>query len=873
MDSTTRRPDESAIEAALAALAGEYDIERELGRGGTAVVFAGRDRALARPVAIKLVVPAGEEDHLEGLAREARTAAQLVHPNIVAVHAVRTLPGGALALVMQYVPGRTLREVLISDGALPINQAAAALADIAHGLHHAHLRGTVHGDVKPENVLLDETTGRALLSDFGAAVGGDPLGDSRAMFAGTPAYMAPEQVEGGVVDIRSDIFSLGVVGWELLTGLSPWGSGSPRQILARRIESLPPPVRDVRPDTPAWLAEAIDRALKAAPEERWQSADSMAEALETQRRGSRFGSWRKGRAAPPPRHQPSTAAAAASSMDTVRFERSVPALPPDEVAAGPIAPPRERGHGKRIAAALAAVLLMGAAGAYVVANQGGISEFLGPSVTSQDVTDTRGVEVPVFTPPAAPDPYDSSAGGMPGGATTDPNRVDAPDERLATVEPDSVEPQPPDSQPRGELPPTLAEVPPRDTAPADTVTSGLRQVVGASSTTNTNPRDSVPPGTGDTVMQPPPQRQVAVAPPPSPPPAPSGVDAAARTVAGGQHSCLLDRSGVAWCWGSNAQGQAGTSGSRIAEPERVGGNLRFTSLAAGRVHSCGVTTAREVWCWGGNDRGQVGDGSRVNRSAPSRIAMRTAGGDAAVGANHACALDSSGTAWCWGANDRGQTGSGSFGSDVLTPRRVAGSHRFRSLTVGWDHSCALDSAGRAWCWGSNENGRLGDGSTSDHAAPVLVSTKERFTQISAGGTHTCAVASSGKALCWGQNSAGQLGDGTIANSRTPVEVAAGTSFASITVGSSHSCALARDGTARCWGRNSYGQLGDGSTTDRVAPVAVAGGVRFIQLNASGAHTCGTAGGGAAYCWGYNVQGQLGDGTRTNRARPVRVGGA
>src|SRR5690606_28014765 len=312
---------------ALAALAGEYDIERELGRGGTAVVFAGRDRALARPVAIKLVVPAGEEDHLEGLAREARTAAQLVHPNTGAVAAVRTLPGGARALVMQAVPARTLREVLISDGALSINRAAAALADIAHGLHHAHLRGTVHGDVKPENVLLDETTGRALLSDFGAAVGGDPLGDSRAMFAGTPAYMAPEQVEGGVVDARSDVFSLGVVGWELLTGLSPWGTGSPRQILARRIESMPPPVRDVRPETPAWLAEAIDRALKAAPEDRWQAADSMAEALETQRRGSRFGSWRKGaagRSAPGPRQQSGSAAAAASSMDTVRWERSVP---------------------------------------------------------------------------------------------------------------------------------------------------------------------------------------------------------------------------------------------------------------------------------------------------------------------------------------------------------------------------------------------------------------------------------------------------------------------------------------------------------------------------------------------------------------------
>src|SRR5690606_37171774 len=162
---TVPLPDEPAIEAALAALADEYDVERELGRGGTAVVFAARDRALARPVAIKLVVPAGQPEILEGLAREARTAAQLVHPNIVAVHAVRPLAGGALALVMQYVPGSSVRDILLAEGAFSIERAAAILADVAHGLHHAHLRGTVHGDVKPENVLVDETTGRALLSD------------------------------------------------------------------------------------------------------------------------------------------------------------------------------------------------------------------------------------------------------------------------------------------------------------------------------------------------------------------------------------------------------------------------------------------------------------------------------------------------------------------------------------------------------------------------------------------------------------------------------------------------------------------------------------------------------------------------------------
>src|SRR5690606_38679705 len=588
------------------------------------------------------------------------------------------------------------------------------------------------------------------------------------------------------LDPRSDIFSLGVVGWELLTGLSPWGSGTPRQILARRIESLPPSVRELRPDTPTWLADAIDRALRAAPEERWQSADEMASALETQRRGARFGAWRRGRK-PTPRTSTASAAlagaTAASSMDTVRWERAVPPLPAPEPEAGQqqadVVIPRRR-RGRRLLMSAIGIVCIGAAGALALVQQGDLFTAPRTDTVEPDVADRAPVEeVPMVAPPATsivPLPEstvtgvdstfliagqlvsaDSSllAAGTDSGTQPPADRsfenpaaqqIPLATERNTRVQ---LQPRPTPEPSQPSRPETLAAATP------------LAGVVGASSTTVRQT-----PAAGDSVTAP-------VTPAPRPPVTTREADAtlgaasatfagAARTVAGGQHSCLLDRDGAAWCWGANTLGQLGTTGARSSEPERVAGNLQFTTLAVGRAHSCGLTSGREAWCWGANDRGQIGDGSRVARSSPSRLSLGSRGITIGVGANHACALDASGAAWCWGANDRGQAGSGSFGSDVLTPRRVSGGHRFRSLSVGWDHACALDAEGRAWCWGSNDDGRLGDGSVSDHGAPVLVDSEKRFTAISAGGAHSCGVTGDGEGYCWGRNATGQLGDGTVA---------------------------------------------------------------------------------------------------------------
>ncbi|HEX6048984.1 MAG TPA: serine/threonine-protein kinase, partial [Gemmatimonadaceae bacterium] len=195
---------DTEAQVATTDLESEYEILGELGRGATAVVYRARDRELGREVAIKVIRPrfADDDETVARLAREARTVAQLQHPNIVTLFAVRRLRDGGLALVMQLVPGRTLRDILNDRGALTFGIADRVLRDVAAALAHAHDRGIVHRDVKPENIFIDETTGHALLSDFGVARSLEPDSQLTATGTaiGTPSYMSPEQIDGTHLD-------------------------------------------------------------------------------------------------------------------------------------------------------------------------------------------------------------------------------------------------------------------------------------------------------------------------------------------------------------------------------------------------------------------------------------------------------------------------------------------------------------------------------------------------------------------------------------------------------------------------------------------------------------------------------------------------
>ncbi len=361
----------------------------------------------------------------------------------------------------------------------------------------------------------------------------------------------------------------------------------------------------------------------------------------------------------------------------------------------------------------------------------------------------------------------------------------------------------------------------------------------------------------------------------------SGVAAIA---AGAYHTCALTTGGAVLCWGYNGYGQLGDgSTTQRLTPVWVSGlTSGVAAIAAGGYHSCALTSAGWALCWGENYDGQLGDGSFTDRLTPVGVSGLW-GGVAAItaGNQHSCALTSAGGVQCWGYNEFGQLGYGGTYLWQATPVTVSGlSTGVATLDAGWGHTCALASTGGVQCWGRNDSGQLGDGSTTNRYTPVAVSgLTSGVRAISAGGYHSCALAMTNEAKCWGWNAYGQLGDGTTTSQLTPVAVAgftAGEEAAGVTAivaGDSHTCALTSVGGVRCWGRNGNGQVGDGTTTDRLAPVAVSGLTSGVAVIATGSnHSCALTNGGGVKCWGYNVLGQLGDGTQTDRLTPVAVSG-
>jgi serine/threonine-protein kinase len=265
-----------------AALAGEYSLQRELGRGGMGVVYLARDVQLDRDVAIKVLPShlAQTVQARERFLREARTAAGLSHPHIVPIHRVGEA-GGFVFFVMSYVEGETLGERLRTRGPLPPAEATRVLREVAWALAYAHGRGIVHRDVKPDNILLEARTGRALVTDFGIAHGGRDPGPATdpGKIMGTAHFMSPEQGADEAIDGRSDIYSLGVVGYLAVSGRLPFETPNLPALLLRQATESAPSVMRAAPGLPPALGAVIDRCLAREPGDRFADGEALADAL------------------------------------------------------------------------------------------------------------------------------------------------------------------------------------------------------------------------------------------------------------------------------------------------------------------------------------------------------------------------------------------------------------------------------------------------------------------------------------------------------------------------------------------------------------------------------------------------------------------
>jgi alpha-tubulin suppressor-like RCC1 family protein len=352
-----------------------------------------------------------------------------------------------------------------------------------------------------------------------------------------------------------------------------------------------------------------------------------------------------------------------------------------------------------------------------------------------------------------------------------------------------------------------------------------------------------------------------------------------RTQAAGSIAVV---SGSAWAWGYNGSGQLGngtTTNSSTPVAVSLPSGTTVTAIAGGSSHSLALTSGGQVLAWGDNTYGQLGNGTTTNSSIPVAVSLPsgTTVTGIAGGSNHSLALTSSGQVLAWGSNVQGQLGNGTT-TNSSTPVAVSlpSGTTVTAIAGGGFHSLALTSTGQVLAWGFNASGQLGNGTPTNSSSPVAVSLPSgtTVTAIAGGVYHSLALTSSGQVLAWGSNGYGELGNGTTTNSSTPVAVSlpSGTTVTAIAGGHEHSLALTSTGQVLAWGSNLYGELGNGTTTNSSTPVAVSlpSGTTVTAIAGGVYHSLALTSTGQVLAWGYNFSGQLGNGSTTNSSTPVAV---
>ncbi|HSV40479.1 MAG TPA: hypothetical protein VLI04_17080 [Nocardioidaceae bacterium] len=301
-------------------------------------------------------------------------------------------------------------------------------------------------------------------------------------------------------------------------------------------------------------------------------------------------------------------------------------------------------------------------------------------------------------------------------------------------------------------------------------------------------------------------------------------------------------------------------------------------IAAGGDHTCRVESDHTLWCWGDNQKAQLAQPVNLQQPydpTPSQIGSATNWGSVTLGWDHSCAVRSDYSAWCWGYNFYGEVGDGTT-QQKNTPTAIAAGKNWSTIAAGGSATCAITTGGELWCWGYNGFHALGTQET-DTTAPVRIGNNDDWVSVSPGANHTCGIRVGGTLWCWGGNGRGQAGVGAASFEVPITQIGVATDWAGVSAGNGFTCAVKTGGTLWCWGRNDDGRVGIGTTgTDVLAPTQVGVATDWATVATGGkgneAHACGVRTTGQAWCWGANLQGALGNnGQPDAEAAPVQVG--
>ncbi|MFT4125333.1 MAG: protein kinase [Gordonia sp. (in: high G+C Gram-positive bacteria)] len=782
-----------------------YRVVSLLGSGGMGEVYLVENPQLLRREALKVISLAGSQDpdFQRRFTNEARTTAKLDHPSIISIHQYG-ITDGTPWFTMNYLEGKDL-----TSGPITPSEVVEVTGRVADALDYAHRHQVIHRDIKPANIIVtrDPATGeieRVTVLDFGIAklVNSTSLTATSA-FIGTLAYCAPEVIEGHDAGPAADQYSLACTVYQLLCGQAPFPTTTPSALVLAHLSKPIPPLRAVRPELTA-CEPVLVKALAKNPADRYPDCRGFAAALRQAQQGGAVAAPTVG---PTPLTPPPVVPA--------------PVVPPGFAPPGFANPPAHAG-------------LPGSPSQPGFPNPPSHPGF--PNPPSQpgfpNPPSQPGAVGPTaqFTGPQQPPPFGSAPNNLVGGPFP------------------SGPPQPPKKRTGLIIGSVAAAV--VIIVVAALGISWAAGLFGSDEETPTTPASN----------------------------ALSGVfQGAACSVVEGSLYCAGENGAGQLGNGSTS---SSTSLQRVDLTEVTAVTLGgYGDEGSNRTTTCAVAGG-QAYCWGSNYYGQVGNratGSDADQTTPFAVSIPAGTVTAiATGYGSTCAV-ATGDVYCWGDNDRGQLGLPDV-DDTTTPTKVTGISGATAITMAQGSTCAVADGG-VYCWGDNAYGQLGNGNTDRTVSPAQVPGVAGATTVSLGvattGTGTseshtvtaCASTEDGNAFCWGANNTGQLGDGTTAQSTTPKQVSGLSEVRAISTGGGATCAIGGD-TVYCWGDNTTGQLGTGGAAS-VVPIEV-GGLDGDPIGiGTGGSTCAVTGSGL-YCWGGNDEGQLGNGSSSTVSTPTQI---